>query len=105
MLYVIGLGLGDEKDITVKGLEAVKGSARVYLESYTSILMVSVEKLESFYGKKVVVADREMVETEADEMLKGADLEDVAFLVSLSNSVSCEFEQFCFLRCDCCNLD
>jgi len=98
MLYVIGLGLADEKDITVKGLEAVKGSTRVYLESYTSILMVPVEKLESFYGKKVVIADREMVETEADEMLKGADLEDVAFLVSLINSVSCEFEQFRFLR-------
>lgn len=98
MLYVIGLGLADEKDITVKGLEAVKGSTRVYLESYTSILMVSVEKLESFYGKKVVIADREMVETEADEMLKGADLEDVAFLVSLINSVSCDFDQFCFLR-------
>lgn len=82
MLYVIGLGLADEKDITVKGLEAVKGSSRVYLESYTSILMVSVDKLEAFYGKKVVVADREMVETEADEMLKGADVDDVAFLVS-----------------------
>lgn len=82
MLYVIGLGLADETDITVKGLEAVKGSSRVYLESYTSILMVSVEKLEAFYGKKVVVADREMVETDADEMLKGADTGDVAFLVS-----------------------
>jgi diphthamide biosynthesis methyltransferase len=45
MLYVIGLGLSDEKDITVKGLEAVKRCERVYLESYTSILMISKEKL------------------------------------------------------------
>ncbi len=31
MLYFIGLGLGDAKDITVKGLEIVKSCSRVYL--------------------------------------------------------------------------
>lgn len=45
MLYVIGLGLSDETDITVKGLEAVKRSERIYLEAYTSILTVGKEKL------------------------------------------------------------
>lgn len=40
MLYLVGLGLGDETDITLKGLEVVKRSARVYLEAYTSILLV-----------------------------------------------------------------
>jgi diphthamide biosynthesis methyltransferase len=40
MLYLIGLGLSDETDITVKGLETVKKCARVYLEAYTSILLV-----------------------------------------------------------------
>lgn len=40
MLYLIGLGLGDETDITVKGLEVVKKAERVYLEAYTSILLV-----------------------------------------------------------------
>jgi diphthine methyl ester synthase len=40
MLFIVGLGLSDEKDITVKGLEAVKSCTRVYLEAYTSILMV-----------------------------------------------------------------
>lgn len=48
MLYVVGLGLSDEKDITLKGLEAVKGSERVYLEAYTSILTVGKEKLVTF---------------------------------------------------------
>lgn len=38
MFYLIGLGLGDPKDITVKGLEIIKACERVYLESYTSIL-------------------------------------------------------------------
>jgi diphthamide biosynthesis methyltransferase len=45
VLFVIGLGLGDEKDITVKGLEAVKSCDRIYLEAYTSILVVDKEVL------------------------------------------------------------
>ncbi|KAJ8658718.1 diphthine synthase [Lichtheimia ornata] len=81
MLYIIGLGLSDETDITVKGLKAVQGSERVYLEAYTSILTVGKEKLEEFYGKSVIVADREMVESESDAILENADKVDVSFLV------------------------
>ena len=45
MLYLVGLGLADETDITVKGLEIVKKVERVYLEAYTSILLVDTPKL------------------------------------------------------------
>ena len=45
MLYLIGLGLGDAKDITVKGLEIVKNAKHVFLEAYTSILSVGKEAL------------------------------------------------------------
>ncbi|CAG9467082.1 unnamed protein product [Pedinophyceae sp. YPF-701] len=83
VLFMIGIGLSDEKDITVKGLEAVRRCQRVYLEAYTSILMYGTDtaKLEEFYGKKVTVADREMVESNSDEILEGAAEVDVAFLV------------------------
>ncbi|KAF9890327.1 diphthine synthase [Aspergillus nanangensis] len=81
MLYLVGLGLSDETDITVKGLEIVKKAERVYLEAYTSILLVEKEKLEAFYGRPVLVADRELVETGSDDILAGADKTDVAFLV------------------------
>ncbi|KAF4563119.1 diphthine synthase [Pleurotus pulmonarius] len=81
MFYIIGLGLCDEKDITVRGLEAVKNSTRVYLEAYTSILMVQKDRLEAFYGKDLIVADRDMVETQSDEILAGADTGDVSLLV------------------------
>jgi diphthine methyl ester synthase len=47
MLYLIGLGLADEKDISVKGLEIVQKAARVYLEAYTAILLVDKERLVS----------------------------------------------------------
>ncbi len=45
MLYLVGLGLADETDITVKGLEVVKKAERVYLEAYTSVLLVDKENL------------------------------------------------------------
>merc|ERR1712038_277389 len=81
MLYLIGLGLGDEKDITVKGLELVRSCARVYLEHYTSILHVDKDTLEVFYGREVILADRDLVEQGSDEILKEADTTNVAFLV------------------------
>ncbi|BDD57167.1 diphthine synthase [Monascus purpureus] len=81
MLYLVGLGLADETDITVKGLEVVKKAERVYLEAYTSILLVDRGKLEAFYGRPVIEADRELVESGSDEILAGADKTDVAFLV------------------------
>jgi diphthine synthase len=80
-LYFIGIGLNDEKDITVKGLEAVKKCKYVYLESYTSILHVSLPTLEEFYGKKVTLADRAMVEKHANDIIIDAKENDIAFLV------------------------
>jgi hypothetical protein len=47
MLHLVGLGLADEKDITVRGLEIVKKADRVYLEAYTAILLVDKAKLVS----------------------------------------------------------
>ncbi len=81
VLYLIGLGLGDERDVTVKGLEAVRSCARVFLEEYTAILGIEKSRLESFYQKSITTADREMVESHADKILSGAAVENVAFLV------------------------
>lgn len=81
-LYFIGLGLSDEKDISVKGLEAIKRCSSIYLESYTSRLLVPTSKLEEFYGKKIIEANRELVEKQAeDTILKDAQEQDTAFLV------------------------
>lgn len=80
-LYFIGLGLCDEKDITVKGLEAVRKCDYVYLENYTSVLQCPVETLEILYHKKIILANREMVERRAYEILEDAKDKNVAFLV------------------------
>ncbi len=84
VLYFIGLGLGDEKDISLKGLEAIKKCHKVYLENYTSILSVGKERLEALYGKEVTIAYRETVEQEMDRILEDISkepLKDFAFLV------------------------
>lgn len=45
MLFFVGFGLGDVKDIIVKGLEVVKKCKRVYLEVYMLILIVGKDVL------------------------------------------------------------
>lgn len=80
-LYMIGIGLNDERDISVKGLELVRKADVIYLENYTSTLNVSKETLEEFYGKEIVLADREMVENDVSKILEEAKTKNVAFLV------------------------
>ena len=43
--------------------------------------MVPKERLEALYGREVILADRNLVESEADVILEDADTEDVAFCV------------------------
>ena len=81
MLYLIGIGLNDEKDITMKGLEAIKKSNEIFLETYTSKLQIPVEKLEEFYDKKIIIATRTLVEQDSSKILEKAKNENVSFLV------------------------
>jgi len=78
---MIGIGLNDKEDITVKGLNAIKKCTRVYLENYTSILQTDKQELESFYGKKIILANRDIVEKNSDEILNDTLENDIAFLV------------------------
>lgn len=59
--------------------------SRTHKEHYTAILSSGVnngkEKLEKYYNKKIIIADREMVEQNAYSIIDGADQEDVGFLV------------------------
>jgi diphthine methyl ester synthase len=85
MLYLIGLGLGNEQDITVNGLEAVKKCDIIYLENYTSRLQCDVSKLEKLYGKKIILAERGDVEGDESKnenpILENAKTKKVALLV------------------------
>ena len=74
MLTFIGLGLFDEYDISLKGLEAVREADLVYAEFYTSCLMgTNLEKMEKLYGKKVFLLSREDVEQNPDWLIEAKD--------------------------------
>lgn len=80
-LHLIGLGLWNQKDISVRGLEIVRSCDVIYLEGYTSLLACSFSDLEEFYGKKIILADRAQSEQNMDEMIVAARDKEIAFLV------------------------
>jgi diphthine synthase len=80
-LVFIGLGLYDEKDITLKGLEAARGCDVLFAEAYTSRLAgANQETVASLIGKAVRLLSREEVEA-ATTILEAAKRERVGFLV------------------------
>lgn len=80
MLVLIGLGLWNDKDISLRGLEAAKGCDVLYLEDYTSRLFgCSKADLEKLFGKKIESADRKAVES--GEVLKPAKKQKVGLLI------------------------
>ncbi|MEM4326022.1 MAG: diphthine synthase [Candidatus Pacearchaeota archaeon] len=62
MLYLIGLGL-NEKGISIEGLYFAKKCRKIYLESYTVDFPYSIERLRRIIGKKIIVVDREFIES------------------------------------------
>ena len=82
-LVFIGLGLYDEKDISIRGLEELKEADAVFAEFYTSLMPgLSVQKLEEMIGKEVQVVSRRVLEEEEGQVIFEAAKEGKpAFLV------------------------
>lgn len=81
-LVFIGLGLHDEKGITLRGLDEARAAEVVFAEFYTSALLgVRLEALESLMDRKIRQVSREQVEG-GTEILEAAKAYRVAFLVA-----------------------
>lgn len=81
-LIFIGLGLYDEKDISLKGLEVAREADKVYMEFYTSNLAgCTVEDVETQLDKKVKILSRKEVENGAVPVNEAKD-KDVVFLTA-----------------------
>ena len=79
-LTFIGLGLHDEKDISLKGLEEINNCDEVYAEFYTARLIgTNINKIEEKIGKTIKILSREETE-KGDKILKSAMGEKVVFL-------------------------
>ncbi len=79
-LYLIGLGLADASDITLKGIELAKKADTVYMENYTSILQYTKEELEQLLQKKIIQASREVMENN-NKIIREAKQKNIAILV------------------------
>lgn len=81
-LIFIGLGLHDEKGITLRGLEEARAADILFAEFYTSALLgARAEAVEALLGKPIRRLSREQVESEKD-VLDAAKDRRVAFLVA-----------------------
>jgi diphthine synthase len=81
MLYLIGLGLCDENDITLRSLKILKECEKVYFESYTNLWFGDLKKLGKLIGKKIKRLKRKDLEENFDQILEEASKKSVAILV------------------------
>jgi diphthine synthase len=89
MLTFVGLGLYDERSITVEGRKAIREADRVFAEFYTSHLVgATVEDLEAYHDVTIEVRDREGVEQHPDPILSAAADGDAVFLTAGDTMIS-----------------
>ncbi len=79
----MGLGLYDEKDLSLRGLEEIREVDAVFTELYTSLMPgLSIQKLEELVGKRITVVSRQVLEEEGGQpILREAEVGKVALLV------------------------
>ena len=81
-LIFVGLGLHDEMDISLRGLDVVKQSDFVFAEFYTSLMSgFSKERFERETGRKIRVLSRRHLEDEEGELILRKAAEGSAVLL------------------------
>lgn len=80
MLYLIGLGLGNEKDLTLSGIEIAK-RCECFCELYTSAWSGSIKDLEKLIGKEMKQLKRSDLEENLQTLLNLAKQKDIAIFV------------------------
>jgi len=80
-LFLIGMGLCDESDLSVRAMDLLRGCKSVFAENYTNVMREgTLERLQAKIGRKIILLPREMVEGEKeiiDAIMEG----DTALLV------------------------
>jgi diphthine synthase len=81
-LVFVGLGLFDEKDISLRGLEELKQANAIFAELYTSLMPgLSIPRLEEMTERSVTVVTRRLLEEEeGQQILEEAKKGKVVFL-------------------------
>jgi len=79
MIYLIGIGLWNEEDISLKGIKMMKKADEIFIELYTGNWNGDLKKLEEIAGKPIITLQREQVES--DFLINKAKDSDIALLV------------------------
>lgn len=81
MLILAGLGISDEKGITLEELEEAKRADLVFIENYTNIWLGNLENLSKIVGKNIVVLKRKNLEEDVKKILELANKKNVLIFV------------------------
>ncbi|MEE9323172.1 MAG: diphthine synthase [Candidatus Aenigmarchaeota archaeon] len=81
MLYLVGLGVWNEKDISLRGIEVCKKADSVYCELYTAYWGGDLKRLEKLIGRKITKLGRKDVEEGSGKLLEEARSKSVILLV------------------------
>ena len=81
MLYLIGIGIYDEKDISLRGFETLKDCGKVYAEFYTGIHRANLPALEKSIGREIKKLTRADIEETPDQILESARNTNTALLI------------------------
>ena len=89
MLNFVGLGLYDERSVTIAGRDAIQSADAVFAEFYTSDLVAAtVQDLEDYHDVSIDVRDRAGVEQDPGPILAAAEDGTAAFLTAGDPAVS-----------------
>jgi diphthine synthase len=81
-LSLVGIGISDEKGISLAGLEELKKCSKIFAETYTNLLPEgTLKRLEVLAGKPIELLNREQVESEKI-LLEAALSSHVALVVA-----------------------
>ncbi|MFH1445309.1 MAG: diphthine synthase [Nanoarchaeota archaeon] len=81
MLYLIGIGLWNEKDISLRGVDACKKCEYVYAELYTAKWGGNIEILGKIVGKNITIINRRDLEEKSKDIIEKARERDIAVLM------------------------
>jgi diphthine synthase len=82
-LVFVGMGLYDEKDLSLRAIDEIRAADKVFAELYTSLMpALELGRLEKLVGKRVTVVSRTVLEEEeGQQILQKAKKGKVVFLV------------------------
>ncbi len=89
MLTFVGLGLYDERSVTVAGRDAIRDADRVFAETYTSRLVgADLQAVEKYHGVEIDRRTRRGVERDPEPILAAATEGDAVFLTAGDTMIS-----------------